>query len=727
MSIEYSSWVGKEEEEAWGYKCKVLENLVVAKEVVNQKLLEDVTKLRRKVLVSAMKVELLLKQKLKSHTVEKAPQSKDTGSTSGASLDHESGGSMSDTESEGVSAAGFTSRRLGRSCCSDVTILPEAKNESTTHTTSTIRLLARSTISSWEVLPRADATTPENACGATSCLSGSKNYAATAEQKKGAEVRGKLVELEAKEGKIESEKNATKPSVGSKGKGKCAGPIAGKGKGKGPTVGGKGAAAPAGKGGRHLPGKKTERKFRKPALNRRGTTVSLFYDAKYLPVEVDEGGGKSETKAATVWDTVVQQEISADTIQDMFSTATGGMKSTNKASEQAAVDEKADLSSTSCATKNPVTSSFAERPESAVRRFEFFSKDEVMRIGVGKRNLPEGREALGEAMRTLEGMNLEQLEALKKLIPTEERMTELRQSLKKNQEEAAKQGQTLKIRSVERFCLDLFEIDELRERLGVWMLLLEFDIKRTEIASHLQLVEDASRWVRGDKAVAKLLQAIVQIGNALNVGAKARERADGFGLDILANAKLEAVKPTNGGVLSDVPRFFAEHGPKKGDLPPARNLVDLIVMAQNHTDCRRVCAEGKIQLVKVAAGMGAVEMARRAALLKAEVESRLAFINKKEVARGFGAAGDSVSISGLAASKHFFETEALPQCEALVKKNQEVEKDFAATQEYFLDKKRDYKDFFGIFTQFLESVRKSYDHCKPLIEEIERKKARSYK
>ncbi|CAD7959719.1 unnamed protein product [Amoebophrya sp. A120] len=725
MSIEYSSCVGKEEEEAWGYKCKVLENLVVAKEVVNQKLSEDVTKLRRKVLVSAMKVELLLKQKLKSHTVEKAPQSKDTGSTSGGSLDHESGGSMSDTESEGVSAAGFTSRGLGRTCCSDVTILPEA-NESTTHTTSTLRLLARSSTSSWEVLPRAGATTLEHACGATSCLSGSKNYAATAEQKDGAEAGGKLVELEAKEGKNESEKNATMPSVGGKGKGKCAGPIAGKGKGKGPAVGGKGAAAPAGKGGRHLPGKKTERKFRKPALNRRGTTVSLFYDAKYLPVE-DEDCGKSETKAATVWDTAVEQEISADTIQDMFSTATGGMKSTNKASEQAAVDEKADLSSTSCATKNPVTSSLAERPESAVRRFEFFSKDEVMRIGVGKRNLPEGREALGEAMRTLQGMNLEQLEALKKLLPTEERMTELRQSLKENQEEAAKQGQTLKIGRVARFCLDLFEIDELRERLDVWMLLLEFDTKRTEIANHLQLVEDASRWVRGEKAVAKLLHGIVQIGNALNVGAKARERADGFGLDILANAKLEAVKPTNGGVLRDVPRFFAEHAPNKGDLPPARNLVDIIVMAQNHTDCRRVCAEGKIQLVKVAAGMGAVEMARRAALLKAEVESRLAFINKKEVARGSGAAGDSVSISGLAASKHFFETEALPQCEALVKKNQEVEKDFAATQEYFLDKIRDYKDFFGIFTQFLESVRKSYDHCKPLIDEIERKKARNYK
>ncbi|CAD7948068.1 unnamed protein product [Amoebophrya sp. A25] len=95
---------------------------------------------------------------------------------------------------------------------------------------------------------------------------------------------------------------------------------------------------------------------------------------------------------------------------------------------------------------------------------------------------------------------------------------------------------------VERYCLDLLNIPCFRLRLKVWLICYDFAEFFADIEKNATYVLHACDFLQQDPVLISMFNILVHSGNILNAGSAARERADGFALEILQNIK--SVKTT---------------------------------------------------------------------------------------------------------------------------------------------------------------------------------------
>ncbi|KAM7280497.1 hypothetical protein ACFE04_007631 [Oxalis oulophora] len=132
-----------------------------------------------------------------------------------------------------------------------------------------------------------------------------------------------------------------------------------------------------------------------------------------------------------------------------------------------------------------------------------------------------------------EGLCLQQLEALAKMVPTKEEEGKL----------CSYKGDIDKLGSAERFLKALLGIPFAFERVEAMLYKETFEDETVHLRNSFSMLEEACKELRSNRLFLKLLEAVLKTGNRMNVGT-VRGGAKAFKLDALL--KLADVKGTDG-------------------------------------------------------------------------------------------------------------------------------------------------------------------------------------
>ncbi|KMZ74112.1 Formin-like protein [Zostera marina] len=119
-------------------------------------------------------------------------------------------------------------------------------------------------------------------------------------------------------------------------------------------------------------------------------------------------------------------------------------------------------------------------------------------------------------------LDIDQVENLIKFSPTKEEM-EMLKNYSGNKETLGR---------CEQFFLELMKVPRVESKLRVFSFRITFSTQVQDLRSNLNIINDASREVKGSLKLRQIMQTILTLGNALNQGT-ARGSAVGFKLDSL--------------------------------------------------------------------------------------------------------------------------------------------------------------------------------------------------
>ncbi|CAD7959735.1 unnamed protein product [Amoebophrya sp. A120] len=423
------------------------------------------------------------------------------------------------------------------------------------------------------------------------------------------------------------------PTVG-KGKGK--GPTVGKGKGKGPTPSttkgkGKGAKGTAKTTAGEQEGGAERKKgqyFRQPKIIVDTPVKSLKWEARRVP---------EDSATDNIWLSLRNDHPEASfvlAIQSSFAARAPAVK--------------------------PVTNKCVSKKKGP----EILSAAQLQEVGCMLAKLPEPAQ-LSTCFRDFSGLTGEQLGRLVNAFPQADIMKKVNEALETHGMAA--------LRKEEQWVAEAFAaVKDLHLKGKVWFAVEEFSHEMDWVAMKVRVLVDGCDFLRNDETVRAVLGSVVSVGNVLNAGDAAGERADGFGLGLLQSGLLTSVKATEGGTNG------------------VRHVLDFAVSSVGPGRVAEV-AEKSQQLLRAAAKLE---------LKDVELElDKLGTKNRNIAKQGKELAAMAQDIA-LQRKCEELETKNL-EVEKLRESFNEAKKAFSALREYYADDRyHDVADFFGVFQKF---------------------------